>query len=199
MQERPVIGEIIPDEPDISKILKREIDGLPDPYMLLLLTQPQTHFTTFLRLLDYAVNKEKMTGTCVSITRTVSTLKKIMIAKGINPENMTFVDCISKLSGSPKDSPDCFYVSHPSNLTDLSIAITNAINRMEPGKRFFIVDSWSSLLIYNDQKKVLGFSNFIINKLRANNINGLIVTMRVKTDEEFENSLSVFCEKVVNL
>lgn len=197
MPEEPEIGEIIPDEPDIGKFLKREIDGLPEPYTLLLLTQPSTHFHDYLRLLEYAAKKEHMEGICVTITRTVGSLIKILDAKEISTENLHFIDCISKISGSEKKLPNCLYVSHPSNLTDLSIAVTNTLSTLKPGKKFFIVDSWSSLLIYNDQKKVLGFSNFIINKLRAKEVNGFMVT--VKSDEEFADSLSVFCDKVVTL
>lgn len=183
----------------LEEVLKKELKGLPEPYTVLILTQPSTHFNTYLELLEYALKVQGMKGVCVTITRTADSLVKMLKTREIDTRSVYFIDCISKISGSSQVCDNCSYVSHPSNLTDISIAVTSALNQMGDGKKFFIVDSWSSLLIYNDQKKVLGFSNFIINKLRGKEINGFMVTLSVKSDEEFSNSMSVFCDKVITL
>jgi hypothetical protein len=179
--------------------IKKELEKLPQPYTVLVLTQPSTHFQTYLSLIEYLTKREKMRGVCVTITRTAASLIKLLKERDIDTDGIYFIDCISKISGSAEECENCLYVSHPSNLTDISLAVTNGLNKLGDGKKFFIVDSWSSLLIYNDNKKVLGFSNFIINKLRAKETNGLMVTLQAKTDEEFANSLSVFCDKVITL
>lgn len=183
----------------VSAMVKKELEGIPEPFVVLILTQPSTHFNTYLDLIDFAINQEKMDGVCITITRTVSSLKNTLETKGISTEHLHFIDCISRVTGSSIECENCEFVSHPSNLTDISIALTNSLNKMGEGKKFLIVDSWSSLLIYNDQKKVLGFSNFIINKLRTKNINGFLITLQTKDNEEFVNSLSIFCDKVISL
>ena len=183
----------------IGTTLKKELAGLPEPFVVLVLTQPSTHFNAYLDLMDFAINHEKMKGLCITITRTVGSLKATLESREISTENIHFIDCISRVTGSSMECENCEFVSHPSNLTDISIALTNSLNKMGEGRKFLVVDSWSSLLIYNDQKKVLGFSNFIINKLRAKNINGFIITLQTKNNEEFVNSLSIFCDKVINL
>ena len=177
----------------------KELKGLPTPFVVLVLTQPSTHFKSYLDLIDFTVNKEKMEGICVTITRTVSSLKATLEARGTPTDKIRFIDCISRVTGSSVECDNCEFVSHPSNLTDISIAFTNTLNKMGEGRKFLIVDSWSSLLIYNDKKKVLGFSNFMINKLRTEDVNGFITTVQTRDNEEFIDSLNIFCDKTIKL
>jgi hypothetical protein len=185
----------------LSSKIKKELADMPEPFTVLILTQPSIHFATYLDLLDFAINEQKMEGVCLTITRPASSLKAILEKKGVSSEKLFFIDCISKIAGAAEPCDKCTFVSHPSNLTDISIALNNAVRETsgKNKKKFLIVDSWSSLLIYNDQRKVLGFSNFIINKLRAQSINSFMVTMREKSYEEFADSMSAFCDKVISI
>lgn len=201
MEEMPTIVSVPSGKlQSLKRKIKTELKETPEPYAVLVLTQPANHFNNYLDILEISSKEEgSTTGICVTLTRTVESLIKLLEARNIDTEKIFFIDCISKISGAKQTRKNCFYVSHPSNLTDMSIALTKAIENTGAGKKFFIVDSWSSLLIYNERKKVLGFSNFIINKLRANEINGFLITLSVKSDEEFAQGMSVFCDKVLVL
>ena len=179
----------------MPKPLAKALPELTEPFTLLVIPPPEKGLETYLNLIEYC-SKKGRAGICITLTRTVNSLLNILEGRKISTKSLYFIDCISKISGAETNYKNCEYVSHPSNLTDMSIAINNAINKTK-GKRFWITDSWSSFLIYNEEKEVLRFSILVINRFRAKGISGFLITMKEKSYDPFNDKISAFCDRRV--
>lgn len=61
---------------------------------------------------------------------------------------------------------NCVFMK-PQALTDISIALTQAVEGIGEGKeRFLFLDTLSTLMIYNNDKVVGKFAHSIVNKIR---------------------------------
>jgi archaellum biogenesis ATPase FlaH len=81
-----------------------------------------------------------------------------LIKNGIDIKKIFFIDCVtpSKIRG------DVLYL-HPTQLGDLYSAIEEFTKKIK-GKKFLILDALSTLLIYNNQKKVEDFLDKVTQK-----------------------------------
>lgn len=182
----------------MKKKIEKQLSGLSEPFVALLIPAPSQQLQTYIDLIEHGTNKN-MKGICITLTRTVDSLLEILDQKNINTENLHFIDCISRISGADTSHENCEYVSHPSNLTDISIAVNNSLKTVEGKNSFWITDSWSSFLIYNDEKEVLRFTILVINRFRSHGVNGLLLSMGEESYQPFNNKISAFCDKVIDL
>jgi archaellum biogenesis ATPase FlaH len=64
-------------------------------------------------------------------------------------------------------------------------------------KKFLFLDSLSSLLIYNGEDSVKEFTHSIINKIRLDNIAGVILSIDKKGAEDLLKTLAPMCDREV--
>lgn len=83
----------------------------------------------------------------------------------------------------------------PKSLTSLSIAITQAL---DTGKfNFFVLDSISPLLLYNDAVTVERFISYIINKLRHLELPGAILVGEGEDTLKVVHEIEASCDETV--
>jgi len=80
-------------------------------------------------------------------------------------------------------------------LTGLSIAITKAIENF-PGEKMLFLDSLSTMLLYNNEEVIGKFSNFILNKMRLQNISTIMLTLYADADKKIIKTISNFVDEV---
>ena len=116
--------------------------------------------------------------------------------KKIDTDNIFFIDCISKEVGvDPEDVGNCIYLDSPKSLTSMSIAIKESIENID-GEKTLILDSLSTLLIYNDARTMGKFSNFLINKMRSMKADAVILTLESDVDKDIIKKIESFVDKV---
>ncbi len=116
--------------------------------------------------------------------------------KKIKTDNIFFIDCISKEVGeSGKDEDNCLYLDSPKSLTSMSIAINESIENID-GEKTLILDSLSTLLIYNDARTMGKFSNFLVNKMRSLEADAVILTLESDVDKDIIKKIQSFVDKV---
>lgn len=103
----------------------------------------------------------------ITINQPATSLIKKLQQKGINTNNYHFIDCITAKSATPKESKQITYVSDPSALTEIAIIITVTCQAIKP--QLMILDSISSLIMYNEDITVARFLHSIITKIRKTN------------------------------
>jgi len=119
--------------------------------------------------------------------------------KGINTKKLFFIDLItSEISEATEKIDNCLFMESPKSLTDLSIALSEAVKSM-PGDKFIFLDTLSTLLVYNQLTTVTKFAHFLTSKMRQWDINGLLVSMEKETDPNLQAQLAQFCDKVITL
>jgi len=114
----------------------------------------------------------------------------------IDFNNVFFIDCISKqISQSKESTKNCIYLESPSNITGLSIALTQA-SKLVSREKILLLDSLSTLFIYNNEDVVGKFSNFIINKMRTNNVSSVFFVLESDMNKKIMKTIESFVDEV---
>jgi hypothetical protein len=175
-----------------------QMTNLPDPFVVLFLARPEDYAAKSADLLHEFVDVRKMAGICITINRPYASLVSLLKAEKIDTSRMFFIDLITKTpGGSPTRTDKCIFMGSATNLTDLSIAISQAVSANPGEKKFIFLDSLSTMLIYNEAGTLSKFSHFLTSRLRQWNVNGLFMSLDTASDKEVTASLSQFCDRVV--
>ncbi len=106
-----------------------------------------------------------------------------------------FIDAVSKTAGGEiKKTKACLFIGSPENLSDISMAMDQAVRAVPSKEKFLFFDSLNTLLIYNDPTTVAKFIHFLSSKMRAWQVKGIIVSLEKQSDKELINELSQFCD-----
>tara|TARA_Y100000310_G_C20676263_1_gene813256 strand:- start:2453 stop:2977 length:525 start_codon:yes stop_codon:yes gene_type:complete len=102
-------------------------------------------------ILDTLKQLEGASISYVSLNKTYPAVKENLKNNGVNTDNIVFIDCISKtVMKRPPQAENCYYISSPGALTEISIAISKFLRH---GFNYVIFDSLTSLLVYNTRIK----------------------------------------------
>ena len=174
--------------------------GLREGFVVLVLTSAENFFRVTTALLDYAVNEASMSGVYVTASRPYIYLTKAFQDKGINTENILFIDCVSALAGEHADRKgNCVFVENPVSLESISTHLENLLSDIGPKKRFIFLDSLSTFLIYNTESSVAKFSHMLINKLRVIDTSGVFMSLEKEAPTETIQRLIQMCDKVIKI
>ena len=126
----------------------------------------------------------------------VKVIKIKMLKRNIKTEDLLFIDCISAMAGEHGNG-DCVFIENPASLEEISMHIGSLLEGIESEKKFLVLDSFSSLLIYNNKNSIEEFAMYLINKLRLNNVNGILVVMEKDIPDGLKKILIAMCDKVI--
>jgi len=169
-----------------------------DSQLYLMLAEPDR-----VRDMTLAVLKKTLASGCTPLIITVNQPYKVMVKtyakEGIGQEKFYVVDAVTQYSGgTPAPGPQVRYVTNPSNLTDLGIAITEFLKQMPDTKKCIIFDSVSMLLIHIPTATASKFLHFVVNKLKLSDISGIFLCVEKGLDPVILNQMSAFVDKVVD-
>jgi KaiC/GvpD/RAD55 family RecA-like ATPase len=177
--------------------LAEELEGLENPVVLALI-EPTRYQEAVLGLLCYFTYVKRMTrGVYVTLNRPYATLLKSFNKAGLSAESVFFVDAITDVPSAEEDATHTCLGSGV-DLSNLSISISKAINQTKEN-RFLLLDSLSTLLIYNDAKAVAKFAHLLTEKMRSWNSAGSLLTVETNSERDVVSQLSPFCDKVVKI
>lgn len=110
------------------------------------------------------------------------------------------IDLMSRSVGA-NEVEGSIYVSSPSELSATQMAIEKAFERIdgETGKTWLLLDSISTLLVFNSPEALLQFLHFLIGRLRVLQFNGIIFTVEGSVEEKTLSTIRQFCDMVIKL
>ena len=171
------------------KKVNQEIKKLGDSYSLLIISpinSLQNNINDALKTLT------KTPGAYVSLNKPHTGVKKVLNQEKISTNKIFFIDCISQPLEKQKE---VLHIRHPSDLTGLSIAITEFSEKI-PGTKYIVIDALSTLLIYNKEELVITFVKKLLEKTQSNT--KIIISTPEAKGGEFINKISLFFDKVIN-
>ncbi|GEM_PF-1411374 len=183
----------------IRKKLKKVLERFKPNAISLISTksEPMNIVTAMLQIL---LSEEKYGGVFISVSRPYEEIMKAMNTNRIRSDDIYFIDCISHAAGKrPEEAENVVFVENPSSLEEISMYVDKEMNKVKSKNRFILLDSLSSLLIYNNEDSAKEFSHFLINHMRVNNIGGVILTMEKKEVEELVKTLVPMCDMFIEL
>lgn len=181
--------------------LRNFIRGLKPKSVVLFVINARKYHQLHPRLLRTVIEEKKFAGIYVTVNKPYEILVKNLKDNGINTENIFFIDAITKsVSEEIRISEDCLYIPSPSRLTDLSIALSQALGGMRRKEsKFIFIDSLSTLLIYNSFDVISKFIHFLISRLRLFGLVGIIISIEKQVDERMLNLLTEMCDEIVEV
>jgi hypothetical protein len=182
----------------VLDLIRKKLD---DNDTFLVFTSPKTHeFKTIgIDLLRYLVNEKKSPVVYICIDKPYSSIKRVLDKEEIDSKIIIFIDTVTLMSGTQPKDDKCVYIRSPENLTDISIAISQAISSLSGNKTFIIVDSLSTLLVYNNIHTVLKFVHIINAKIKQYGAKGLAISAKKGADDDFINQVFQFFDDSVDV
>ena len=184
---------------DMIQTINNELKDQTEPGISLVLTSAKKYNEANIALTEYLVNVKNIPGVYVTLNKPYRTMKKSLEGK-VDLRMLIFIDAITKSTGGKMESKDeCLYLDSMQNLTDLGVAIDQAIRAIPSDEKFILFDSLSTLLIYSQSGSVSKFIHFLTGKIRALNVNGVLLSLIHGEEDEFLSQLSMFCDQTIYL
>ncbi|MEW6295679.1 MAG: ATPase domain-containing protein [Candidatus Diapherotrites archaeon] len=189
-------------DPEVIEKLRHEFKGLPLKWIALIEVPGEKFFDVSMAALQVLVNEQDYRGVYITLNRPYSNMAQMISDNDINSEKLYFIDGVSKQNLRPnelKRDEKVIYIESIKSLTDLSIALTQVIPKIEAEKKFLFLDSISTLLIFNSPEVIGRFSHALTAKMRALGVSGAIVSIPSDTEPAIRQMLSALCDKVIKI
>ncbi|MDD5111395.1 MAG: hypothetical protein PHG85_02510, partial [Candidatus Altiarchaeota archaeon] len=179
--------------------LKFELEGMQQSVVLVSL-ESQQHAEAVAAIIKLMVSEAIMGGVYVSVSRPYEQMIATLESAGVKTGgNLLFIDCISHLAGKvPEKTNNAVFVENPSSLEEVSMYTDKLLEKV-PQPKFIMVDSLSSLLIYNSQVDVEELAHRLINKARHEKVGCIIISVKQKESEALIKTLTPMCDREVVL
>jgi hypothetical protein len=166
--------------------------------LCLILSEPEKTQDMNLMIMKKIV-ESGCTPIIVTVNKPCKVLAKMYAKEGISPESYYVIDAVTQYSGGVcTPGTRVKYVTNPSNLTDLGIAITELLKQMPAGKKCIMFDSVSMLLIHIPSATASKFLHFVVNKLQLDDISGIFLSVEKGLDPVILNQMSAFVDQIVD-
>jgi KaiC/GvpD/RAD55 family RecA-like ATPase len=138
-------------------------------------------------------------NTCyVTLNTPYVSLMRLFTKRKIPRKNVLVIDAVTKaVQAVTPENDHCIYVESQSSLTHLSLAITKAVETVK--FQVVVIDSISTLFIYNNPKVVERFIHFIVQKMRQHNVALLLVAIGGNENNKELKQMGMFVDEVVHL
>jgi hypothetical protein len=126
-------------------------------------------------------------------------LKKNYERAEIDLSRLYFIDAITSyaIGKTPPGEQSVRFIGGPSNLTDLGIAITGALNEFSDKRPCILFDSVSTMLIYLPSATISKFIHNISNRLRLIDTPGIFLAVGKGLDPMMISNLSTFMDDII--
>jgi KaiC/GvpD/RAD55 family RecA-like ATPase len=182
---------------EIIDMIRREFEKLKEPYIVLVVTSAASYQEVNKQIIKYMIDERNLPSIYVTINKPYETVKKVL-GEVVDTRLIIFIDAITRASGGkPEREKGCLFIDSPRNLTDLSIAISEAAQSIPVEKKFVFFDTLSTLLIYNTAGTVARFTHFLIGRIRMWNAEGVLLSLEKEAGETLLSQISQFCDATI--
>lgn len=170
---------------------------LPSSVLTLLIIPNKEYINSMIK-----INKEldkKYRNICyVSLNELFDNLIKNFEKNNISTDKFFFVDAITRTTQVtiPKRA-DVAFVTSPNALVELSLAISEALEKQKPDVLLF--DSLSTLLIYEKESTVTKFIHSLIGKIKSAGSDCVLTALEGDVNNESIKDLGMFMDEVLTM
>lgn len=183
---------------NLGAVLKKNLKGLSE-YVALAAVSPKDYNNANVQILKFLVKESNMPGVYVTLNTPFPNVKKKLDLEKIDSRMIIFIDAVTKTGMGIERKDNALLIGNPQNLSDISVAMDQAIRSLPGKNRFVFFDSLSTLLLYNSPVIVAKFIHFLSGKMRAWQVKGILISLKNKKDKELIDSLLPFCDKYINM
>lgn len=183
----------------VSGILKRDLKDLNE-YVALATVKAKDYQRANIEIIRHLIETDNIPGVYVTLNKPFKTIQGLLKNKKIDIRMIIFIDAVTQIgSGEVKKTKDCLFIGSPENLSDIAVAMDQAVMAIQSEKKFLFFDSLNTLLFYNKAATVARFIHFLASKMRIWKVKGIIVSLHKEKDKELIEELSQFCDVIMNI
>lgn len=186
------------DEPfDIEPYL----DEVDESEITLILTPTDITREVITGFVRYFTTEKNALCIYVTVNQPSSSMDELLREAGAKTENIFYIDCATQTGGQGnlQRSGNTVFVK-PSQLTDLSIALTEVVGTVpEDREGILVFDTMSTLAIYNDTDTVSKFAHQMLSYIRQWDIKSIVLTLDDDTDEKVLSRLRQFSDRTITI
>lgn len=173
--------------------------GLGNSFNILVLSNKANHEVVTNALLRKFLQKSGAMVVYVAVNKPAEKIKKGLLAQGLELSNIRFIDMVSMELGAGKAVPDknVSFISSTSGLNELLEEIQKSLREKNSGSQLLLLDSVSTLLVYNDSGPVEKLLHALMGRLNKMNVAGIFLMAKSDEHEDIIQTISQFCDKVV--
>lgn len=176
----------------------KEVKNLKE-FIVLATVSAKNYQKTNIELVKHLTKKKKIPGVYVTLNKSFSAMKSIFEKAKVDTRMIIFIDAVTKTAGGKiAKTKNCLFIGNPENLSDISIAMDQAVRALPGKEKFLFFDSLSTLLLYNNVETVVRFIHFLSGKMRVWKVKGIIISLERKADKELIEELSQFCDVIID-
>ncbi|MBI1935011.1 hypothetical protein HYS31_01085 [Candidatus Woesearchaeota archaeon] len=180
-----------------KEIFKKEVRELKD-YLLLLTADAKNYNDAIVEVLHYLVSERHTPGVYVTLNKPYEIIKRLLEGNGIDSRIIIFIDATSRPQDIKK-AENSLCIGNPEKLSDMSVAIDQAVKALPTEDKFLIFDSLNTLSIFNKPVTVARFVHFFAGKIREWKIKGIVMTLAKETDPSLLDELTQFSDARIDL
>jgi archaellum biogenesis ATPase FlaH len=182
----------------VKKSLDNELKSLPAGFIVTLISSMENYASVNKEILEYFINKQKMTGIYVTMNKPYETLKTSLARDNIDSKKLFFIDAISATVGKQTiKTAEMLSVQNPSALTEISIGIAKVAKAKKYD--FLIMDSLTTMLVYNTEETTLKFMHYLTNLIRQYKLSGVILSLEDDMEKKTLRSIVQFCDSCIKI
>lgn len=183
---------------DLKSKFKKEVKNLHD-YIVLVTVTPKTYQKSNMEILSLLVTEQKTPGVYVTLNKPFEIMQRLLKQNKIDTRFVIFIDTISKVPENKRRVKNCLYIGSPEKLSDISLAMDQAVKALPTKEKFIFFDSINTLQVFNKPGTVARFVYFLASKIREWKIKGIIISVKKGSDESLTNEISQFCDAQIEL
>ncbi|MBI2657296.1 hypothetical protein HYX08_01225 [Candidatus Woesearchaeota archaeon] len=181
---------------EVKESFKKEIKSLKD-YILLITVDAKSYQKAAIDVVRFLVNEQNTPGVYVTLNKPYEIMQRTLDNNGIDTRLLIFIDAASRVE--PKKVENCLYIGNPEKLSDLSVAMDQAVKALPTDEKFLIFDSLNTLSIFNKPATVARFVHFLTGKIREWKVKGIIITLEKETEPALIDELTQFSDARIDL
>ena len=181
---------------EVKETFKNEIKSLKD-YILLITVDAKNYQKAAIDVVKFLVNEQNVPGIYVTLNKPYEIMQRTLAGSGIDTRLIIFIDAASRTE--PKKVENCLYIGSAEKLSDMSVAMDQAIKALPTNEKFLIFDSLNTLYIFNKPATVARFAHFLTSKMREWKIKGIIITLEKETEQSLLDELTQFSDSRIDL
>jgi hypothetical protein len=144
-------------------------------------------------------NKNTNRWVYVTITKPYHSIKQ-QYAEIIDSSPIRFIDCVSIAAGIAPEDDRCYFLDSPSQLEKLILEIVSFVKQGGTGEvSYVVIDSLSSLSLYNDELLVTEFLSHLINSLQLLNTHSISVCIEEEMNDMMMKMLYLKNENILKI
>lgn len=178
----------------VKETFKKYTNNLKD-YVVLVLVNSDTYQEANLEILKALITEQKVPGIYVTLNKPYRVLQRLMSQNSIDENMVIFIDAVTQTKNmETKKIPRCLFMGSPEKLSDLSLALDQAVKALNTEEKFIFFDSLNTLAIFNNPAIVARFVHFMASKMREWKVKGIIISLDKDIEQKIIDEFSQLCD-----